>query len=154
MVHVDRDPNGDRIDSVVGSAFIIGGNFHYTAAETMRRLGFGAHFAQLRGVQCITDVVLDASRKRLHVGPGIGEPRESLHALVHAYIGITRRGVSQGWRRPRGSMLRGSAQARKHVARVMSLPKIRFSDLPRGAGDQSANTRSKSTCLTGKRNPA
>src|ERR1035437_3454192 len=94
MDHVNRVPDGDRIDSAVGSARIMGRNFHHTAAETMQRLGLGAHFAQLRGVQCIANVVLDAGWKRLHVGTGIGEPREFLHALFHAYIGISRNGVS------------------------------------------------------------
>ena len=49
----------------------------------MQRPGFGAHFSQLGRVQRIANVVLDASRKGLHVGAGIGEPREFLHALVH-----------------------------------------------------------------------
>jgi hypothetical protein len=51
-------------------------------------LAFGAHLAQLRDVQRIADIVLDGSRKRLHVGTGIGKPCEVLHPLVHAYIGI------------------------------------------------------------------
>src|ERR1035437_10072426 len=81
MDHVDRVPDGDRTDSAVGSARILGRNFHHAATETVQRLGLGAHFAHLRGVQRIADVVLDASRKVLHVGPGIGEPREFFHAL-------------------------------------------------------------------------
>ena len=71
-------------------AFIIGGNFHHPAAETIQRLGFGADFSQLGREHRIADVVLNASRKRLHVGTGIGELREFLHALLHAYIGISR----------------------------------------------------------------
>jgi hypothetical protein len=49
-----------------------------------------AHFAQLGRLQRITNVVLDDIRERLHVGPGIGEPCELLHAQVHAHIGIIR----------------------------------------------------------------
>ncbi len=56
----------------------------------MQRFGFGVPFSQLRDVQRKPDVILDASWKRLHGGSGIGEPREFLHALVHAYIGISR----------------------------------------------------------------
>src|ERR1035437_3576483 len=33
----------------------------------------------------LRDVVLNASRKRLPVGTGIGKPREVLHPSVHAY---------------------------------------------------------------------
>src|SRR5205085_8842249 len=81
MDYVDRIPNGDRIDGAVSSTFIIGRNFHHASAEAMQRLGLGAHFAQLRGVQCVANIVSSASRKRLHVGSGIGEPRELLHVL-------------------------------------------------------------------------
>lgn len=67
MDHVNRVSEGDRIDSAVGSTPILGRNFHHAAAEAMQRLGFGAHFAHLRGVQRIADVILDSGRKRLHV---------------------------------------------------------------------------------------
>ena len=58
----------------------------------MKSLGVNARFAQLRGVQSIANIaniVLNASREQLHVGTGIGEPREPLHAFVHPHIGIT-----------------------------------------------------------------
>src|SRR5271157_2579249 len=61
--HVNRFSDRDRIDRAVGSARVIGRNLHHLAAKTMQWLGLGARFAQLRGVERIADVVLDASRE-------------------------------------------------------------------------------------------
>src|SRR6266536_2139337 len=94
MDYIDLIPDGNSIDSAVSSAFIIGRNFHHTAAETMQRLCFCIHSAQLRDVQSKTDIILNAGRKGLDVATGVGEPSQSLHFLVHAYIGIITEGSS------------------------------------------------------------
>ncbi len=70
----DQVPNGDGVDRMPGSAFIVRNNFHYPASQTVQGLGTGAHFAQLRQVQSVTNNVLNASRERFHTGAGIGEP--------------------------------------------------------------------------------
>src|ERR1039457_2659609 len=61
--HVNRFSNRDRIDRAVGSARVIGRDLHHPAAKTMQWAGLSTPFAQLRSVQRIADVVLDASRK-------------------------------------------------------------------------------------------
>src|SRR5271157_5635 len=61
--HVNRFSNRDRIDRAVGSAGVIRCNLHRLAAKTMQWLGLNTAFAQLRSVQRIADVVLNASRK-------------------------------------------------------------------------------------------
>lgn len=101
MDHVDRVSDGDRVDRPIGPAFVIGRNLHHAAAETMQRFGFGALLPQLGRKQGIPDVVLHASRKGLHVGPGVGEPRELLHGAVHAHIGIVEIAASKDHDRPR-----------------------------------------------------
>jgi hypothetical protein len=65
------------MDCPVGPTLIIGQDFHdAAAAKTMQRFGLSAHFSQLRCIQRVPDVILDARRKRFHVGPGVGEPNE------------------------------------------------------------------------------
>src|ERR1039457_4611679 len=61
--HVNRFSNRDRIDRAVGSATVIRRNLHHVAAQTTQWLGLNTPFAQLRGVQRIADIVLNASRK-------------------------------------------------------------------------------------------
>src|ERR1035438_7924838 len=61
--HVNRFSHRDRIDRAVGSASLMGRNLHHLAAKTMQWLGLNTQFAQLRSVQRIADVVLDAGRK-------------------------------------------------------------------------------------------
>src|SRR5258708_28916123 len=61
--HVNRFSDRDRIDRAVRSASVMGRNLHHLAAKTMQWFGLDTPFAQLRGVQRIADVVLDASRK-------------------------------------------------------------------------------------------
>ena len=85
MNHVNRFPNGDSIHCAVGSAFIIDRNFHHAAAETMQRLRFGAHFAQLNDVQRIADIVLDASRNDLSLDR---ESANHLSSFIHLYMPI------------------------------------------------------------------
>src|SRR5450759_1990000 len=60
---VNRFSNRDRIDRAVGSARVIHRNLHHLAAKAMQWLGLDTPFAQLRSVQRIADVVLNARRK-------------------------------------------------------------------------------------------
>jgi hypothetical protein len=59
---------------------MVGYYFHHPAAQTVQGLDLWARFTQLRCIQGVTKVVLDASRERFHIGAGIGEPNEFLHA--------------------------------------------------------------------------
>src|SRR5580658_2997182 len=69
--HINRFSDRDRIDRAVSAAGVMVRNLHHLPAKTVERLGFNTHFTQLRSVQRIADVVLDACRKCLHVGTGI-----------------------------------------------------------------------------------
>src|ERR1019366_8957098 len=81
--HVNRFTNRDGIDRAAGSAGMVGGNLHHLSPKTMQRLGLGTHFAQRGSVQRIADVVLDASRKRLHL-----ERESAIHvrSFIHWYM--------------------------------------------------------------------
>src|ERR1017187_7855461 len=81
MYHIDRVPDGDRIDRAEGSACIMDRDLHHPGAETVQRFGPHAGFTQLRDVQRIANAVLDARRKSLDVSAGIGKPRELLHLV-------------------------------------------------------------------------
>src|SRR5882724_8781066 len=61
--HVNRFSDRDGIDRAVRPAGVTSGNLHHLTAETVQWLGLNTQFAQLRSVQRITDVVLDARRK-------------------------------------------------------------------------------------------
>src|SRR5580704_6502359 len=63
MDHINRFADRDRVDRTIGSAGVIRHNLHHLAAKTMQWLGLNAPFAQLRNVECIADIVLNASRK-------------------------------------------------------------------------------------------
>src|ERR1017187_5767361 len=77
--HLNRFSNRDRIDRAVGSATVMGCNLHHLAAKTMQWLGLHTQFAQLRSVQRIADIVLNASRKGFYVLTRSCKPREVLH---------------------------------------------------------------------------